>query len=237
MIALKRMDTHWAMYCLGINRIKIFVSKADRNSSLRQKIFVAAIFCALSFFSLYTPCRAGAPTAQVQRMLDLVMSIQTDPQLQGEEFRNKRRLSVKKIIAESFDFDAMAEQSLSRFWQDLDGAQRAEFKNVFQDLFQDSYTRLVLNFLKREEIHYTKETVNEGRALVKTAIIRTNDEIPVNYFLAPVEKEWLVHDVEIDGVSIVKNYQTSFNRVIKRESYESLLQKMLLQRQTIEKTS
>ena len=131
----------------------------------------------------------------------------------------------------------MPEKALGTFWNDLEPIQRGEFKAIFQDLFQDSYTRMVLDFLKREEILYPKEHMEQGRALVKTTIVRTNDKIPVDYFLAPVEEEWMVYDVEIDGVSIVKNYRRSFTRVIKRESFDSLLDRMRLQQKTIKRDS
>jgi phospholipid transport system substrate-binding protein len=64
-----------------------------------------------------------------------------------------------------------------------------------------------------------------------------NEEIPVDYSLTLVQEQWLMDDVTIDGVSIVRNYQRSFTRVIQRESYKSLLQKMRLQQQAIEKPS
>jgi phospholipid transport system substrate-binding protein len=204
---------------------------------MKHKTLVVFILSALSLVFIYTPCGAGAPTERVRNMLDQVMSIQTDPQFKSHEFRNQRRIAIKKIIAKNFDFDAMAKQALGQFWQCLDVAQRTGFKSLFQDLFQDSYTRLVLNFLKREEIFYANEQINYDHTLIKTTIIRTNDEIPVDYFLALVDKDWLVHDVEIDGVSIVRNYQEKFARVIKTESYEALLNKMRLQQKTIEKDS
>jgi ABC-type transporter MlaC component len=46
---------------------------------------------------------------------------------------------------------------------------------------------------------------------------------------------WLVEDVAIDGVSIIQNYQKSFSRVIRQESYQALLKKMRTQQQAIEK--
>ena len=58
--------------------------------------------------------------------------------------------------------------------------------NLFQDLFQDSYSRLVLDFLGREKILYTKEDIGQDQAMVKTTIVRVNEEIPVDYFLMPV---------------------------------------------------
>ena len=165
------------------------------------------------------------------------MAIQTHPQLQGPTFREERRYAIKKIIAQNFDFDAMARQALGQYWKKLNEAERAEFKALFHDLFQDSYTKLVLDFLKREKILYTKEEIHPGQALIQTTIVRVNEEIPVGYSLTMGQGQWLVDDVIIDGVSVVHNYQRSFSRVIQRESYKSLLQKMRLQQRAIAKPS
>jgi ABC-type transporter MlaC component len=43
--------------------------------------------------------------------------------------------------------------------------------------------------------------------------------------------------VRIDGVSIVENYQKSFSRMIKQESFDALLKKMRVQQQAIGKSS
>jgi phospholipid transport system substrate-binding protein len=144
-------------------------------------------------------------------------------------------MAIKKIIAQNFHFDAMAKQVLSPHWQTLSEKNRSEFKDVFQDLFQDSYTKLVLNFLGREKILYKGEESSRNKATVKTIIVRMNEEIPVDYSLGAVGQGWLVEDVAIDGVSIVQNYQKSFSRVIRQESYEGLLKKMRMQQQAIEK--
>ncbi len=173
----------------------------------------------------------------VRRMLERVMTVQTDPRLQGRDHRNQRREDIKKIIAQNFNFDLMAQQAIGSYWQKLNEAEQREFTDIFRDLFQDSYTKLVLDFLKRENILYTKEELLQDQALVKTKIIRTNEAIPVDYSLILVRGKWLVKDVSIDGVSIVGNYRKSFTRVIQRESYPALLSKMRLQRKAVEKSS
>jgi phospholipid transport system substrate-binding protein len=205
--------------------------------AMRLAIFGIVIFSAIALVSQDTFCQGGMPTECVRAILEEVMMIQTDPRLKGQEFRNKRRTAIKKIIAKNFHFDAMAKQALGQHWQALNEAKRSEFKAIFQDLFQESYTRLVLDFLGREKIIYNKEDIEHGRALVKTTITRLNEEIPVDYSLTTVEEKWLVEDVAIDGVSIVKNYQKSFSRVIQQESFEGLLKKMRLQQQAIDRTS
>ncbi len=184
------------------------------------------------------PAVAESPAgARVRTMLDQVMAIQTDSQLQGTGHREERRVAIKKIIGENFYFDAMARQSLGPYWEKLSEKERSQFKSIFRDLFQESYTKLVLDFLKREKVVYAEEDLQPGRALIKTTLVRVNEEIPVDYSMTLAQGQWLVEDVTIDGVSVVRNYRQSFTRVIQTESYKSLLQKMRLQQKAIEKPS
>ncbi len=180
---------------------------------------------------------AGTPSAEVRLILDHVIAVQSDPALEGKQHRNERRIAIKKIIARNFYFDGMSQLSLGNYWDKLGKSEQSDFKNVFQDLFQDSYTKLVLDFLKREKIIYGKEEMKHGGALIRTRIARANEEIPVDYTLVQVKGKWLVQDVTIDGVSIADNYKRSFARVIQKESFKGLLQKMRIQRKAIEKSS
>ena len=202
---------------------------------MKVKTVLIVMTLALSVAFQDTRCEAGVAVDLVRTLLEQAMTIQTDPKLQGQEFRNTRRAAIKKIIGQNFYFDEMARKALAGYWNDLSETKRLEFKAIFQDLFQESYTRLVLDFLKREKILYAKEDLHPDRAIVNTTLLRINEEIPVDYYLMPVGEKWLVHDIRIDGVSIIENYQKSFARVIKQESYESLLRKMRVQQQTIEK--
>ncbi len=185
-----------------------------------------------------TPALAEeAPAARVRSMLDEVMAIQTDPRLEGPSNREQRRAAIKKVIARNFYFDAMAQQALGPYWEKVSPAEKSEFKKVFQDLFQESYTKLVLDFLKREKVLYNSEELEPVRAQIKTTLVRVNEEISVDYSLQSVQGQWLVDDVSIDGVSIVRNYRQSFTRVVQTESFKSLLQKLRLQQRAIEKPS
>jgi phospholipid transport system substrate-binding protein len=204
---------------------------------MKLTIFAFGMLFALSLVLQNASCDAGIPTERVKSILEEVMAIQTDPQFQGQKFRDEKRIAIKKIIAQNFYFDAMVKQSLGQHWQALNEAKRSEFKVIFEDLFQESYTRLVLDFLGREKILYHKEEIRQNHATVKTAIVRISEEISVDYSLAAVGQKWLIEDVAIDGVSIIQNYQKSFSRVIQQESIEGLLKKMRLQQQSIKRTS
>ena len=173
--------------------------------------------------------QTGTAIDAVRAMLDEVMAIQNDPKLAGLQSRDTRRDLIKKVIIKNFDFAGMAKDTLGPGeWATLSPGQRSEFASVFQDLFVDSYSRLVLDFLKKEKIEYRGQEPDQGRMMVRTVISRAEDRIPVDY-LSSRHDAWSVRDVTIDGVSIVANYRRSFSRVIKEESYGGLLKKMRLQ--------
>ncbi|HVN22527.1 MAG TPA: ABC transporter substrate-binding protein [Syntrophorhabdales bacterium] len=180
-------------------------------------------------------CQDPGPTDTVRKMLDEVISIQTDKNTQGQEYREARRTAIKKVIVGNFNFEDMATQALGAYWGGLSSANRSEFKRLFQDLFLDSYSRLVLDFLKKEKVEYLTQDAQKDEAKVRTRIYRMNEAIPVDYSLLLANGTWLVRDVRIDGVSIVENYRKSFTRLIKQESFDALLKKMRLQQQAVEK--
>jgi phospholipid transport system substrate-binding protein len=63
--------------------------------------------------------------------------------------------------------------------------------------------------------------------MVRTRIItKQGTEIPVDYRMHKKGEKWLVYDVVIEGVSLIANYRTQFNKIIQTSSYEELVKKM-----------
>ena len=89
---------------------------------------------------------AETPTGYVRGILTQVMALQNDP-AQSEQARSQ---AIHRIIERNFDFTLMAKDSLGPAYDRLSGGQRQQFTQTFSYLFQDSYTRLVINFLKRK---------------------------------------------------------------------------------------
>ncbi len=139
-----------------------------------------------------------------------------------------------RSLRSNFDFALMAKDSLGATYGGLSGGQRQEFIRTFSYLFQDSYTRLVINFLKKENIQYGRELPEGNKARVDTAIVRTNENIPVTYLMHTAPQGWILYDVIVDGVSILQNYKTQFAQVIRTKGFGFLLNKMQEQRRAIQ---
>jgi phospholipid transport system substrate-binding protein len=198
---------------------------------MKKPLWIWIISLALAAFGGWTaPALAESPTGYVKGILDQVMGLQNDPALSTQA----RAQAIRRIIERNFDFALMAKDSLGPASERLSGGQRQEFTRTFSYLFQDSYTRLVLNFLKKENIQYGRELPEGDKARVDTAIVRTNESIPVIYLMDAAPQGWILYDVMVDGVSILQNYKTQFAQVIRTNSFEFLLNKMQEQRRAIQ---
>lgn len=198
---------------------------------MKKSFWIWIISLALVAFSGWTrPALAGPSTDYVRGILDQVMGVQNNPALSTQA----RSQAIHQIIERNFDFAMMAKDSLGPAYERLSGAQRQEFTRTFSYLFRDSYTRLVLNFLKKENIQYGRELPQGDKARVETAIVRTNEKIPVTYLMHKAPQGWVLYDVMVDGVSILQNYKTEFARTIGTKSFEFLLNKMQEQRRAIQ---
>lgn len=176
------------------------------------------------------PAWAESPTTYVRGILDKVMGLQNDASLSLQA----RATAIHGIIERSFDFPLMAKNSLGSAYDSIPGGQRQDFTRTFSYLFQDSYTRLVLNFLKKENIQYGAENLDGDKARVATTIVRPNENIPVTYLMHSAGQGWILYDVIVDGVSILHNYQTQFGQVIRTKSFGFLLNKMEEQRRALQ---
>jgi phospholipid transport system substrate-binding protein len=169
---------------------------------------------------------AGPATDQLKGAVDRVIKVLEDPSLKGDDRVVERRTAVRKIANEIFDFNEIARRALARHWQPLTDKQRVEFVSLFSDLLERSYISKI-ELYGGEKIQYVGERVDGETTSVATRIVTKNGtEVPIDYRLLKKGDRWLVYDVNIEGVSLVSNYRTQFNKIIQTGSFEDLMQKL-----------
>jgi phospholipid transport system substrate-binding protein len=75
-------------------------------------------------------------------------------------------------------------------------------------------------------VEYGSETIRDGRALVETLLVTDTREFPISYKMLQKEGEWLIYDVEIEGVSLVRNFRSTYDEIVRREGIDRLLERM-----------
>ena len=172
------------------------------------------------------PARAGAPLEQLRGQIDRVLKIMEDPEMKKVAQSQQRRVAVRRVADDIFDFQETAKRSLARHWQPRSPAEQAEFVRLFADLLERSYISKI-ELYGGEKIAYLGDALDGDQALVRTRIVtKSGTEVPVDYRMLKRAERWLVYDVIIEGVSLVANYRTQFNKIIQTSSYAELVRKM-----------
>jgi len=170
------------------------------------------------------PATAGEPTDQIRQRVDDVVRVLEDPALQSKPV--ERHAAVRKIAEEIFDYPDTARRALGPHWNPRTPQERQEFIRLFADLLDRAYIGKI-ELYQGEKVRYVGETINGDDATVKTRIVtKKGSEVPVDYRLHLKDGRWLVYDVVIEGVSLVSNYRTQFNKIVQTESYQVLVQKL-----------
>ena len=165
--------------------------------------------------------RAGEATDQVRRSVDEVIKV-----VQSQPDGPARRAEIRRIANRLFDFEETAKRALGPHWQQRTPAEREEFVRLFSDLLEAAYVGKI-DLYQGEKIAYVGETVDGDQATAKTRIVtKQGTEVPVDYRLLREKDGWRVYDVVIEGVSLVGNYRTQFNKIIQTSSFEDLVKRM-----------
>jgi phospholipid transport system substrate-binding protein len=169
------------------------------------------------------PARAGVPTEQLRGCIDRVLKLVGDPANRREPAR-ERRAALRKIADEIFDWEETSKRSLGTHWQGRTPAEREEFVRLFADLLERSYLTKI-ELYDGEKIGYTGDTIAGDQAVVRTRIVNKHgSEMSVNYKMRRRAGErWKVYDVEIEGVSLVANYRSQFNSLLRRSTYPDIV--------------
>jgi phospholipid transport system substrate-binding protein len=183
-----------------------------------------ALAAAGLWLALTPPAWAGVPTDQIRSATDQILKIVQDPALKAKP--EERRQRIRSVANEIFDWEETGKRALARHWQARSPQERAEFSKLFADLVERSYVGKIEAY-SGERIAYLGDSIDGDQATARTKLVtKANTEIPIDYRLLKEGDRWRVYDVLIEGVSLVGNYRSQFNRIIQQSGYPELVQKL-----------
>jgi phospholipid transport system substrate-binding protein len=175
----------------------------------------------------------AGPTDQLREYTDQVVKVLDDPSMA----RQDRRAAVRKIAHEAFDIAETAQRVLARHWQARTPAEREEFTQLFADLLERTYIARMDEY-GGERIKYLGESIDGRLASVRARIVtKTGTEVPVESRMNLRGDRWLIYDILIENVSLVGNYRSQFDRIVRSTSYEELVRRLKSKREEFLKES
>ena len=162
---------------------------------------------------------------QLQIAVDGILKILQSEELKQPEKKDERKQLVLNIVTDMFDFREMARSSLGQSWNTLSPEERDTFVGLFTSLVEQRYIGKIDSY-NDQKVIYKKELVKGDNAMVYTAIVDKDQEIPIIYRLEKNKGKWLIYDLKIENVSLIVNYRRDFDSIIRKEQFAGLVEKI-----------
>jgi phospholipid transport system substrate-binding protein len=173
------------------------------------------------------PSTAASAMDALKPPIESVLSVMKDPKYKNPDMKQQQRDKIFTITRQMFDFTEMSKRALAKNWKSFSPQEQQQFADVFADHLSNSYMDKIQGEFKDETVEFlNQEAVAEGKAVVKTKILRQNKEIPVDYSMYTSDNQWRVYDVNIEGISLIKNYRTQFDQLLTKETPAQLIERL-----------
>lgn len=150
--------------------------------------------------------------------------------------RDKERLSaepeylenqLKTLVDPYVDFKAMGRLMLGKHWKAATPEQRQRFTGEFRSMLARIYGKSIALY-DGQRLKFDPYTPGKKKNL---ATIRSHvdskdgDGMPIDFRLRFKKADgWKIFDISVDGISLIKNYKSSFQREIAQVGLEGLLE-------------
>ena len=204
-------------------RTRNFGHRTARCGAFALALFLVALACSIAFGS--SGQLSEPPTEAVRSTLTEVFRILEDEKLKDPARLIPRRHKLEAVIASRFDYTEMSKRALAAHWVPLTAGERAEFVELFKGFLSDRYAEKIEGY-SGEQVSYLSERIEGNYAEVRTELRSSKVEIPMDYRLFSKEGQWHAYDIIVDGVSLVKNYRSQFEKIIRSSSYQELVRRL-----------
>jgi len=191
-----------------------------------KKLICLSILVAVVFVFGVSPAMANhaGPTDQLRPTIGKLVFLLNDVSLKGDANKKVRREKIMATITESFDFNEMSKRILSSTWKKINDEEKQHFTQLMTKLLENNYIGQLEGY-SGQEVEYVGERIKGDKAQVSTLVMSNGAKYPVHYIMRDDKEKdrWMVYDINIEGVSLVRNYRAEFKSIVRKDNYEGLV--------------
>ena len=187
--------------------------------------YIIAIFILFSSYSF----ASDNPDVFLKNSVKEISEFISENKASLDSDENYLRTKVDELVIPKLDIELMSKIVLGKKnWTSMSPVLRMRFQQVFRSLMVKTYMKSLTSF-DGEKIKFLpyKKGKRLDVARVKSVYILNEGELSVNYSLKLNKSgEWKVYDINIDGISLIKNYRSDFKSHIERDGIDSLIEEL-----------
>lgn len=136
-------------------------------------------------------------------------------------------LELEQKILDIFSMEQFSMRTVGKKWKNFSPSQKTAFKDAFVKLLRATYFKHISEYDGQTLTIVGARTNKKGSKVeVRTVVNFEEKDIPISYRMLVESKKWMIYDVLVEGVSMVKNYRTQFKELLRKGSPDDLIQKL-----------
>ncbi len=140
--------------------------------------------------------------------------------------QQQKSKEIEEIVTPMFDFQLMARLSLGREqWTKLSKENRERYTDLFISRLRGSYLNRITAYTD-ETVTYEPPVKTNDKIHIPTNLNSKGKKIGMLYKFYQTNGQWMIYDLEIQGVSIIRSYQAQFKEILQKGTFDDLLLQM-----------
>lgn len=205
-----------------------------------SRALLCGLLCPLLYWSapaLAAQDNAGAAREALKSSVDRILDIVKQPAYTDPAQRPALMDQVENEIRHIFDFREFSARTVGMNWPSFTPDQQDRFAEAFASLLRATYLEKFDGY-SGQQVLFTGELVSGkgDKVEVQTTVVIKDKQVPVAYrMLQNRQRNWVVYDVIIEGVSMVKNYRTQFQDLLEKGTADQLIERVRAKAEEVRK--
>jgi phospholipid transport system substrate-binding protein len=166
---------------------------------------------------------AGPATDLVKQKQQQLFKVVAQPKSAAQQAK------LRALFDEMLAYDVMSRASLGKKWDERSDAEKKHFSELLTQIIRNNYKRNLKKMLDYD-IHYLGEKKKDGGTLVKSVAKHKKDKrepaIEIDFQIDKVKGTLMVVDIVTERASLVKTYKAQFLKILKKDGFDKLIEKM-----------
>jgi phospholipid transport system substrate-binding protein len=135
---------------------------------------------------------------------------------------------INDLVLPVIDLESMGKLILGKHWKTASEEQRTQFIAQFKSMLVRTYAKSVADYGHAKVTVFPSQGEQKGqRHRVKSHLdIGGGTPLQVDYVFRRKDDSWKVFDLVVDGLSLIKNFRTSFSQEISETSLDALIERL-----------
>jgi len=163
---------------------------------------------------LLTPGSAGAsedPADFIRMLANQALAV-----IRSSATLDQKTTYFHQMLRQDFDLSEVSRFVLGPYWRVASGAQRREFRSLFEDYLVHYYGQQFAQY-GGESLRVNGSRTDPAGVMVTSQIIRPQGPpIEVDWRLAVSDERYKISDVSVDGVSMALTQRSEFAAIVQR---------------------